>query len=50
MCYPATENYLRLREALEQDDTYVMPVIQGYQPQEYARHVQALSPNLEAAA
>ena len=43
-----TENYLQLRELV--DSAYVMPVIQGYQPWEYAQHTQDLSPHLEQCA
>ena len=41
-----TENYLRLLKRID-DGTYVMPVIQGFQPSEYEWHVQQLAPYLE---
>lgn len=43
-----TENYLNLRERVS--TTYVMPVIQGFEPDQYAQHVADLSPDLEAGA
>ena len=39
-----TERYLRLRDRCR---AYVMPVIQGYDPAEYAEHVSDLSPHLD---
>ena len=40
----STRNYLEL---LDQDpQTYVMPVIQGFTPAQYARHLEQLSPHL----
>ena len=41
--------YLRLREALG-GDAYAMPVLQGYEPAEYAAHTRALSGELPEAA
>ena len=43
-----TENFLKLRELVQ--EVHIMPVIQGYEPEEYAKHTRDLSPNLEAAA
>ena len=42
-----TANYLDLRERVE---AYVMPVVQGYTPKEYARHADELAPHLEEGA
>ena len=39
----STIAWLELRELTS---TYVMPVIQGYQPQDYQRHLEQLSPHL----
>ena len=44
-----TRNYLQLREELE-GDIQVMPVIQGYTPEEYAQHTQELSQHLTTGA
>ena len=43
------ERYLHLRE-LVGDAAYVMPVIQGYDPSEYARHVEAYGDDLAHGA
>ena len=43
-----TENFLKLRELAQ--DVHVMPVIQGYEPEEYAKHTRELSPHLEEYA
>ena len=40
----STRNYLDLRDLV---DTYVMPVVQGYAPEEYAEHTRELSPYLQ---
>ena len=40
----STENYLSLRAMIPQ---YIMPVIQGWTPEDYAIHCDALSPYLE---
>ena len=44
----STENFLALRELVPH--LYVMPVIQGYTPEEYADHVNHLSPHLPEQA
>ena len=43
-----TENFLKLRELVQ--EVHVMPVIQGYEPGEYAKHTRDLSPHLEDQA
>ena len=42
----STRNYLELREALG-GEVHVMPVIQGFEPGEYAEHTRDLSAHLE---
>jgi hypothetical protein len=42
-----TRSYLRLRELT---GVYVMPVLQGYEPEEYVRHLRELSPELPEGA
>ena len=44
----STANYLRLRDLV--DSTYIMPVIQGWLPDQYAEHTLALSPYLAEGA
>lgn len=44
----STRRYLDLREAV--DCTYVLPVLQGFEPSEYAAHTRALSPELPEGA
>ena len=45
-----TSNYLALSEALQGSGLYVMAVIQGFAPEQYAAHVRDLSPHLETGA
>lgn len=44
-----TRNYIDLRYAVA-DSTYIMPVIQGFTPDEYARHCWQLAPMLDEGA
>ena len=44
----STRNYLNLREL--DTGTYTMPVLQGFHPDEYARHARQLSPELPEGA
>ena len=43
-----TRNYLALRDLAP--DTHIMPVLQGWDPEDYARHTRAMSPHLEEGA
>ncbi len=43
-----TRNYLALRDLAP--DTHIMPVLQGWDPEDYARHTRAMSPHLEEDA